>query len=96
MKCPKCKAISGDAWTQCEGVCPLPQSPHYSPLWCAMRKPSKSNQYYGLRKKSRRGPVYQSRPRFTCGNSGMRGLLPREIEAFYDRIESIRMQRNST
>ncbi len=29
MKCPKCKMKSGDTWWQCEGVCPMPMSPHY-------------------------------------------------------------------
>lgn len=29
--CSKCKAISGDDWQQCKGVCPLPDSPHYHP-----------------------------------------------------------------
>lgn len=29
MKCPKCKAVSGDDWTQCNGSCPMEQSPHY-------------------------------------------------------------------
>lgn len=29
MKCPKCKAKSGDDWTQCGGSCPMPMSPHY-------------------------------------------------------------------
>lgn len=27
--CPKCGANSGDSWTQCEGSCPMPLSPHY-------------------------------------------------------------------
>lgn len=30
MKCPKCKAISGDDWSQCQGVCPMDGSPHFS------------------------------------------------------------------
>jgi uncharacterized protein (UPF0264 family) len=29
VKCPKCKASSGDDWTQCGGVCPMPMSPYY-------------------------------------------------------------------
>lgn len=33
MKCPKCKAISGDDWRQCKGMCPLEGTPHYSPSW---------------------------------------------------------------
>lgn len=28
-KCPKCKAKSGDDWSQCLGYCPMPMSPHY-------------------------------------------------------------------
>jgi len=28
-QCPKCGAFSGDDWTQCGGVCPMPGSPHY-------------------------------------------------------------------
>lgn len=27
--CPKCGAVSGDAWRQCEGSCPMPGSPHH-------------------------------------------------------------------
>ena len=30
MTCPKCKAESGDDWSQCKGRCPMPGSPHYS------------------------------------------------------------------
>jgi hypothetical protein len=29
MKCGKCNAISGDEWTQCAGVCPVPGSPWF-------------------------------------------------------------------
>lgn len=29
-RCPKCKATSGDDWSQCRGDCPMPMSPHYS------------------------------------------------------------------
>jgi len=29
FSCPKCKATSGDDWSQCEGSCPLHISPHY-------------------------------------------------------------------
>jgi hypothetical protein len=34
--CPKCGAESGDDWSQCEGSCPIPASPHYrvSPPRC--------------------------------------------------------------
>ncbi len=49
--------------------------------------------YNGLRKKGRQSPLYQTRPQFRVGHSSLRGLLPREIEVFYDRIESIRIQR---
>jgi hypothetical protein len=28
--CVKCKASSGDDWSQCKGACPVPKSPHYS------------------------------------------------------------------
>lgn len=28
-ECLKCGSLSGDDWTQCEGVCPVEQSPHY-------------------------------------------------------------------
>jgi len=31
LKCPKCDAISGDAWTQCNKRCPVKSSPHYDP-----------------------------------------------------------------
>jgi hypothetical protein len=30
-RCPKCGAGSGDDWSQCQGVCPVPWSPHYRP-----------------------------------------------------------------
>jgi hypothetical protein len=30
-RCPKCRKISGDDWTQCGGVCPIAMSPHYRP-----------------------------------------------------------------
>lgn len=30
-QCPKCGCVSGDAWAQCGGVCPMPMSPVYSP-----------------------------------------------------------------
>jgi hypothetical protein len=30
-RCPKCHHGSGDDWTQCNGVCPVPGSPHYRP-----------------------------------------------------------------
>ena len=32
-RCPRCDAISGDDWGQCEGRCPSDQSPHYDPEW---------------------------------------------------------------
>ena len=28
--CPKCGAFSGDDWSQCGGLCPMPSSPHFS------------------------------------------------------------------
>ncbi len=31
MICPKCKAKSGDDWSQCGGDCPMPMSPHHKP-----------------------------------------------------------------
>jgi hypothetical protein len=30
-RCPKCDATSGNDWSQCDGVCPVPGSPHYRP-----------------------------------------------------------------
>ena len=30
-RCPKCDATSGNDWSQCNGVCPVPGSPHYRP-----------------------------------------------------------------
>lgn len=30
--CPKCGKYSGDDWSQCEGDCPIPMSPHYRSL----------------------------------------------------------------
>ena len=29
IRCPKCDAVSGDNWSQCEGSCPMPMSPHF-------------------------------------------------------------------
>lgn len=29
IKCPKCKFTSGNCWSQCEGSCPMPMSPHF-------------------------------------------------------------------
>jgi hypothetical protein len=29
MRCPKCKKVSGDDWSQCEGACPLTFSPDF-------------------------------------------------------------------
>lgn len=29
MQCPKCKAYSGDDWSQCGEKCPMLGSPHY-------------------------------------------------------------------
>jgi len=31
IKCPKCGATSGNAWALCDGECPMPMSPYYSP-----------------------------------------------------------------
>lgn len=31
--CPKCGAVSGDNWSQCFGVCPMPGSPHFDPTY---------------------------------------------------------------
>lgn len=30
MTCPKCGAVSGDAWLQCDYECPIPMSPWFS------------------------------------------------------------------
>lgn len=30
--CPKCGTATGNDWLQCEGSCPMPQSPHFAPL----------------------------------------------------------------
>jgi len=30
MQCPKCHHTSGDDWTQCNGSCPMPDSPHHT------------------------------------------------------------------
>ena len=32
MQCPKCGAVSGDDWSQCNGSCPIPGSPHHKQL----------------------------------------------------------------
>ena len=31
LECPKCHEHSGDYWAQCEGACPMPPSPVYTP-----------------------------------------------------------------
>ena len=31
--CPKCGNTSGNDWSQCKGVCPMAQSPHYAEDW---------------------------------------------------------------
>lgn len=38
MSCPKCGATSGDGWLQCEGSCPMPSSPYYSPHEAKMQR----------------------------------------------------------
>lgn len=30
VECPKCGQQTGDDWSQCQGACPIPGSPHYS------------------------------------------------------------------
>lgn len=30
-RCRKCGSLSGDDWSQCDGECPVAQSPHYNP-----------------------------------------------------------------
>lgn len=29
LECIKCKSLSGDDWSQCEGQCPVKGSPHF-------------------------------------------------------------------
>jgi len=29
LRCPKCRAYSGDDWSQCKGKCPVEQSPYF-------------------------------------------------------------------
>lgn len=29
--CPKCQQTSGNSWSQCDGECPMPMSPHFRP-----------------------------------------------------------------
>lgn len=52
MKCPKCGARSGDDWSQCKGVCPMPDSPHYStfsdPKWTDADNTHSMSQGWGL------------------------------------------------
>jgi hypothetical protein len=28
QNCPKCGSETGNDWSQCDGVCPMPMSPH--------------------------------------------------------------------
>lgn len=30
LTCPKCEQTSGNDWSQCDGSCPMPMSPHFS------------------------------------------------------------------
>ena len=30
ISCPKCEADSGGGWSDCEGDCPMKESPHFS------------------------------------------------------------------
>jgi hypothetical protein len=30
--CPKCRQTSGNSWSQCDGACPMPMSPHFAPV----------------------------------------------------------------
>lgn len=30
-RCPKCRSTSGGDWSQCQGICPMPGSPHFQP-----------------------------------------------------------------
>jgi hypothetical protein len=32
LQCPKCGTTTGNDWSQCEGSCPMPQSPHFAAL----------------------------------------------------------------
>lgn len=29
IQCPKCHGHHGNDWSQCNGLCPMPMSPHY-------------------------------------------------------------------
>ncbi len=31
-KCSKCGAVSGGDWSQCDGACPMPMSPHFDEI----------------------------------------------------------------
>ena len=43
-RCPKCNAVSGDDWSQCEGSCPMEMSPHYDAN-LVVEAPAKSVRY---------------------------------------------------
>ena len=30
LRCPKCNTYSGDDWSNCNGRCPVEESPHYN------------------------------------------------------------------
>lgn len=36
-KCPKCGYFGGDDWSQCDGSCPMPMSPHRTELLIEVR-----------------------------------------------------------
>lgn len=43
IQCPKCKAFSGDDWTQCGNNCPMPMSPFFKALTKNMKPRKKED-----------------------------------------------------
>lgn len=86
--CPKCDATSGDNWSQCDGVCPMPGSPHYRPPACDGKCASgecvcdfdlqAGGSLFGLKPIDFRGPVVSDGGKNINGNTILAALRGRE------------------
>lgn len=61
IECPKCGALSGDDWRQCNGTCPMPMSPFWKSVGelAAMRDdiPKERREMSGVREFLRRRDI---------------------------------------
>jgi hypothetical protein len=55
--CLKCGATSGDDWSQCEGSCPIPASPHFDPHCELIAEPVKEGGPKAALKRIREGAM---------------------------------------